>query len=600
MLKPLVRAGLGAGLKSWPAVLLFEITYKIAGYFLFLNLWELLRSAMLRALSVSVIGQQNIGLVFRDPMCVLLLLCAFLLLAFYVYLEVTALVLYCEEGWQGRSISVWRLWRRAFSRSLVLFHLRNLPVVLALVPVIGLSALPLANGFVGKVQIPEFIFDYIKGAPALFAVFLAVMAGLNVLLFFYLFAFPGVILEGGRYRGALRESGRLLKGRKLKTALTLLVCMLAFLLAALLLSGGMILLLWLWSKWGAAPDGGRGLFTFHYLKLSAMGGVLLGVLGPVSLFSAVLSLYHHYRGDVRPEPVPAKRSLKSGLPGVLSVAAALILLGIFSETELGGSPYAVPQAGTVVVSHRAGAAFAPENTLAALEWSIREGVGMAEIDVQQTRDGRLIVLHDTDFQRVAGLNQKVWETDYATVRTLDAGSHFSAEFAGERIPTLDEMLEAAKGKIELMIELKATGHETDLVPQTIERIQAAGMEEQCVIASMDPDLLRQSKELAPRINTVYITVMAFSERYDLPYVDGYSVETGFLTAELVATLQTDGKKVYAWTANSDASMLKIIRMGTDGLVTDNPPLAEFFLNVTDRNYFLDSLTDLLYPAADGK
>lgn len=72
--------------------------------------------------------------------------------------------------------------------------------------------------------------------------------------------------------------------------------------------------------------------------------------------------------------------------------------------------------------------------------------------------------------------------------------------------------------------------------------------------------------------------MAFSERYDLPYVDGYSVETGFLTAELVAMLQTDGKKVYAWTANSDASILKIIRMGTDGLVTDNPPLAEFFLS----------------------
>lgn len=83
-------------------------------------------------------------------------------------------------------------------------------------------------------------------------------------------------------------------------------------------------------------------------------------------------------------------------------------------------------------------------------------------------------------------------------------------------------------------------------------------------------------------------------------MNGYSVETGFLTAELVTTLQTEGKKVYAWTANSDASMLKIIRMGIDGLVTDNPPLAEFFLNVTDRNYFLDSLTDLLYPAADGK
>lgn len=222
---------------------------------------------------------------------------------------------------------------------------------------------------------------------------------------------------------------------------------------------------------------------------------------------------------------------------------------------------------------------------------------MAEIDVQQTRDGELIVLHDTDFRRVAGLDQKVWETDYATVRTLDAGSHFSSEFAGEKIPTLDEMLAAAKGRIQLMIELKATGHETDLVSQTIARINAAGMGKQCLIASMDPALLRESKELAPQIDTVYITLMAFSERYDLPYVDGYSVETGFLTAELVTKLHADGKKVYAWTANSDESILKIIRMGTDGLVTDNPPLADFFRNVTDQNYFLDSLTELLYPQA---
>lgn len=249
-------------------------------------------------------------------------------------------------------------------------------MVLAPVPVIGLSALPLANGFVGKVWIPEFIFDYIKGAPVLLAIFLAVMAGLNVLLFSISSPSPASFWRGAA-TAARCGRARLLKGGKIKTARALLVCIPSFLLAALLLSACMILLLWLWSKWAAAPDGGRGLFTFHYLKLSAMGGGLLGVLDPVSLLSAVLSLYHHYRGDVRPEPVPAKRSIRSGLPGVLSVAAALILMGIFSETELGGSPHAVPQAGTVVAPHRAGAAFAPENTLAALEWSIREGVGMA-------------------------------------------------------------------------------------------------------------------------------------------------------------------------------------------------------------------------------
>lgn len=82
----------------------------------------------------------------------------------------------------------------------------------------------------------------------------------------------------------------------------------------------------------------------------------------------------------------------------------------------------------------------------------------------------------------------------------------------------------------------------------------------------------KNKEPAPDINTVYITI-----------------------AELVTQLHGEGKEIYAWTANSHANMLKIIRMGADGLVTDNPPLANFFLNVTDRNYFLNSLAGLLCP-----
>ena len=74
MLKSLVRSGLRAGLKNWPSILFFEITYKIAGYLLFLNLWDLLKASALRAAGVSVIGQRNIGLVFRSPFCVLLVM----------------------------------------------------------------------------------------------------------------------------------------------------------------------------------------------------------------------------------------------------------------------------------------------------------------------------------------------------------------------------------------------------------------------------------------------------------------------------------------------------------------------------------------------
>ena len=77
------------------------------------------------------------------------------------------------------------------------------------------------------------------------------------------------------------------------------------------------------------------------------------------------------------------------------------------------------------------------NTLSALEGSLEAGAEMAEIDVQQTRDGVLIIVHDSIFQRTIGLNQRVWETDYAAVQSLDAGSFFSHAFTGERISTLE-------------------------------------------------------------------------------------------------------------------------------------------------------------------
>lgn len=126
-------------------------------------------------------------------------------------------------------------------------------VWMALVPLMGLSALPLSGGFAGRIPIPEFLLEHIRSVPGLHAAFLAGMAALHVLLFFCLFAFPAVILDGDHCRGALRESLRLLRGRVLKTALALLACVLAFLLAALVLWAGLLLCSGAGASWPLRP-----------------------------------------------------------------------------------------------------------------------------------------------------------------------------------------------------------------------------------------------------------------------------------------------------------------------------------------------------------
>lgn len=148
---------------------------------------------------------------------------------------------------------------------------------------------------------------------------------------------------------------------------------------------------------------------------------------------------------------------------------------------------------TTTIAHRAGAERAPENTLIALKEALNAKADYAEIDVQETKDGELIILHDSNFKRTTGVDKNVWDVNYDEVRTYDAGSfyydgkgYYDERFVGEKIPTLDEMIKYSKGRIKLLIEIKLTGHEKgDVTKKVVQLIKENNFENQCIIASMD-------------------------------------------------------------------------------------------------------------------
>ncbi|MDO5425576.1 MAG: glycerophosphodiester phosphodiesterase family protein [Eubacteriales bacterium] len=227
-----------------------------------------------------------------------------------------------------------------------------------------------------------------------------------------------------------------------------------------------------------------------------------------------------------------------------------------------------------IVAHRAGACAAPENTLVALETAIRSGADMAEIDIRQTKDHVLVALHDANLKRTTGLERNVWDLDYEKLTELDAGSYFSDAFAGETIPTLNEILKAAKGRIFLMLELKADGSEENMEQEAVSLIRLHEMEEQCSIASADTEMLKTIKTLEPRLQTVYITKALDAGDYELPYVDGYSIKTAFLTEEAAELAHEKQKKIYAWTANRELDVRKILRCRCDGIISDDLEMVE--------------------------
>ena len=243
-----------------------------------------------------------------------------------------------------------------------------------------------------------------------------------------------------------------------------------------------------------------------------------------------------------------------------------------------------------ITAHRGSSRMAPENTLAALEAAMEEMADFAEIDVQMTEDGVVVLCHDTNLRRVAGVNKSLAGLTFEEAEKLDVGSFFSPEFAGERIPSLAEALELCGGRLKLNIELKNLGTDSSLPEKTVELIREYGMEEQCVISSVRLSYLQRVKEACPELRTGYILPAAYGRYYENEYVDFISIRSSLVTRRLVEAAHEAGRAVHVWTVNSRADLEAMRLLGVDNLITDYPARArEILYEETAPGTLLDYL-----------
>lgn len=232
---------------------------------------------------------------------------------------------------------------------------------------------------------------------------------------------------------------------------------------------------------------------------------------------------------------------------------------------------------TRITAHRGSSSGAPENTMAALEKAVEEMADRAEIDVQETADGVIVLCHDTSLKRVAGINKKVSDLTLEQIKKLDVGSWFSSEYQGEQIPTLEEVMEYAKGKIDLNIEIKNLGNSSGLPEKVTELVEKHEMQEQCVITSTNRFYLKRVKDVNPEIRTGYIISAAYGNFYSDEFIDLISIRSSFVTERMIESAHEAGKAVHAWTVNGKVEMERLKQLGVDDMITDRPVLAREIL-----------------------
>ena len=238
------------------------------------------------------------------------------------------------------------------------------------------------------------------------------------------------------------------------------------------------------------------------------------------------------------------------------------------------NPLQRPLAEFHIVAHRGAMGHAPENTLAAFAKAMDMGAHMSELDIHQSRDGELIVIHDAQLSRTTDGTGAVSEQTLTEIKKLDAGSWFGPEYAGEGVPVLQEVMDAVRGRMALNVEVKAgpEGLYPGIIDRLIDRVVSNGLEESLVVSSFRREYLLELRSKAPGVRAALLYSKPFAEPWQEAAEQGWDLHphAGAIDAELINEAHSRGVMVRPWAVNEPEAMRHLINLGVDAIITNCP------------------------------
>ncbi|KWT62203.1 glycerophosphodiester phosphodiesterase [Streptomyces albus subsp. albus] len=258
----------------------------------------------------------------------------------------------------------------------------------------------------------------------------------------------------------------------------------------------------------------------------------------------------------------------------------------------------------VTVAHRGASAYAPENTLAAVDAAADLGFAWVENDVQRTKDGELVILHDTSLARTTNVEQvfpgrapwNVADFTLAEIEKLDAGSWFGPKFSGERVPTLEDYMDTVEDNDQnLLLEIKSPELYPGIERQILKELREDGwldrdhVKRRLIVQSFSADSVKKVHSLRPDIKTGFLGTPAVAE---LPkyaaFADQINPQYKSIDAGYVASVHKvkgpHGRplEVFTWTIDDAANAVKAAGQGVNGIISNKPDVIRDALEKTDR------------------
>lgn len=560
-------------------IVIFELFYRLVASGIFIGLLSRGLDFTLKKAGYSYLTGRNIlNFLFR-PYTLLAAVCLVLIQTIITAIEISSLLTAYQASMNRIKVYPIKMLYGGIKKFSLMFHRgwRKLPFL-----ILGISffmTLPIFYLMMLRIRPVSFVFEELAkntlaSAGVWLALFLLLLSILpNILVI------EACFLERLTLREGKRKSRRIMKKNLWR--------ILFLFLAVNLLMGIGLYLIYLLFAFGTAVT--VVLTAQRNLSLAVMTRacdmIELAVISAGTVISLVVNhacltgVYYEYTGLSTAREdfdlyLPDESKIgKKMIAWVSVICFALYGLFVFNTVRSGSLLAKKAIFETQITAHRGSSVSAPENTLEAVEKAIEELADYAEIDLQLTQDGEVVLLHDNSLKRTTGRNIYVWNIPFDELQELDASYGFGAGYENVRVPKFEDILALCKGKINLNVELKANKANQGLPQKALELIGEYGMESQCVITCTSLNMLIQVKEINPEIKTGYILAAAYGNYYDHDAVDFISIRSNFVTESVIENAHSYGKEVHAWTVNSKMEMERLKLLGVDNIITDRPVFA---------------------------
>ncbi|MCT3023617.1 glycerophosphodiester phosphodiesterase [Pediococcus pentosaceus] len=550
------------------------IASTVAVYGILIPIFTLIGSIMLRLARVRYISNTNlIEIISQHPVLDLGLILLILAVIVAIYWQVTFLFLGTMQINYGKKLTIDSLLRLSVQRVRKTFFRSVWFLLIYCILILPFGGLGFSTPLLNKIRIPSFLVDYFltENRPLLLVMILlyVVTFYLGIRLFLVL---PLIILGKRNAHTAVKQSWQITKINFKPIVLRLV---LLFATTIVVIIAGQLLVLGEQTLFDRMTPTGVAFLAasvnliliefFMFLSSIAAGAGSLMIMTEYLDGDQRFTAHTHRLSDQLQElsyNVGNQRWIRI-IAGLLVIGGigfnSLYLTGFFSDTP-------------ITISHRGvNAKNGVQNTIESLKNTSRLHPDFIEIDIHETKDHQFVLMHDENLKNLTGVDKAPHQLTLKQLTKLTAHENGSSA----KIASLDDYMDAAeKLKQPLLIEFKTTKYDD---PKVVERFNAKYgqriLKNHDQVHSLDYDAVEKLKELNPKLTVGYILPFNF---IGVPQSSAnfYTMEYSTLNNSFLLTAELTGRKVYAWTVNSDDAMARLNFMGVDGIITDKLELLQ--------------------------